>query len=288
MIKFEFDVCDFDPEQIFKCGQCFRWEKQKDASYIGIVKDRYARVYLENADDFSGRLIIEDASPLSDREFWENYFDLKRDYLKIKKHLSARDEKIGKAILFGEGIRILKQDVFETIISFIISQNSNIPRIKKCINAISKEFGKKISSENGDEFYAFPTIEELANATSDELKALKLGYRAEYITGTTNKIRQNIAEFDKLCDMKYDDAREFLLTLPGVGPKVADCILLFGLGKFGAFPIDVWVKRVMHEIYGFDLNDLKGMKAFAEKAFGEYGGIAQQYLFYYIRSVSKN
>ncbi|MGP1570091.1 MAG: DNA-3-methyladenine glycosylase family protein [Eubacteriales bacterium] len=285
MSKFEFEVCDFDLRQIFECGQCFRWEAQKDGSYLGIVSSVAAKLSLEKSGKYSGKLTIDTQGAVSEKEFWEDYLDLLRDYTEIKRELSQSDEKISVAISFGEGIRILKQDVFETIISFIISQNSNIPRIKKCINAICEKFGKQIVSESGEIFYAFPSVEEMAKAGVEDLKALKLGYRAEYIASATDQIYQNMEEFSKLKIMEYGQAREFLLKLKGVGPKVADCILLFALGKFEAFPIDVWVKRVMHEIYGFDEKDLRSMSRYAKEKFKDKGGIAQQYLFYYMRSM---
>lgn len=286
MEKLELQVRDFDLEQIFECGQCFRFEKKEDGSYLGIVAGIVVKLSIKKSGEFSGKLTVETNSKKIDKEFWETYLDLNRDYGQIKRKLSERDDKIAHAISFGEGIRILKQDIFETIISFIVSQNNNIPRIKKCINLICEKFGKKIVDINGEEYYSFPSIEELSRATVSDLVALKLGYRAKYIVSATNQIQQNLEGFNELKNMGYVEAREFLLNLTGIGPKVANCILLFALGKFEAFPIDIWVRRVMHEIYGFDEKDLRGMVNYAESQFGENGGIAQQYLFYYMRLVN--
>lgn len=296
----EFEVKNFDLDHIFDCGQCFRFEpctelknsreSIRDNAYIGIAGGRVAFLTFEGKADFAGKLTIElldnnNEALASTKEFWEEYLDLSRDYGKIKEEFSKRDEKLATAIKYGEGIRILKQEPFETIISFIISQNSNIPRIKKCINVISEKYGKFLGEYNGDKYYAFPTISELSLATKEELMDLKLGYRADYIVKTVAQIQENLAEFERLPELDYSQARDYLLGLTGIGPKVADCILLFGLSRVEAFPIDVWVKRVMHEVYGFKENDLKGMKAFASENFGKFGGIAQQYLFYYIRQV---
>lgn len=286
MEKLELQVRDFDLVQIFECGQCFRWERQADGSYFGIVSNKAVYISLENRDNYSGVLTIEAKNAVADRAFWESYFDLSRDYGKIKEQLAAKDKKLAVAISYGEGIRILKQDIFETIISFIVSQNSNIPRIKKCINAIAEKFGERIVCENGGAHYAFPTVFELQKAGVEDLKMLKLGYRAEYIAATSARLARNHEEFARIGEMDYKTAREFLLGLSGIGPKVADCILLFGLGKFEAFPIDVWVKRVMHDVYGFDEKDTKGMNEYAATHFGDNGGIAQQYLFYYIRTLA--
>lgn len=285
MASLELQVRDFDLEQIFECGQCFRWDRREDGSYLGVAGQSLAKMSMAQESGFLKIELLRSGDG-EDENFWKKYLDLDRDYGKIKEELCRKDEKIREAVEFGSGIRILSQDPFEMVISFIISQNSNIPRIKKCINSISEKYGKKIGDYEGRTYYAFPTPNALAKATEAELMDLKLGYRAAYIVKTVSIILGNMDNFDRIESMEYEEAKEFLLRLSGIGPKVADCILLFGLRHFHAFPIDVWVKRIMHEAYGFEEKDLKGMQDFAKEKFGENAGLAQQYLFYYIRGNS--
>lgn len=277
IIKFT-DIRDFDPDQIFDCGQCFRWEKTgsgtgaEDSFWQGIAGGRHARV-----DFADGVLTIED-SMLEDclctkkeaREFWHSYFDLDRDYAAIKRKLSRGDKVMKAAIKEGSGIRILRQEPWETLISFIISQNNNIPRIKGCINALADTLG-----ENGN----LPTPEVLAGADVSDLAPCRLGYRDRYL----------IEAAGQYLEWGMPDSTEGLLKFSGVGPKVANCIGLFGLGLVDSFPIDVWMRRVMNRLYGIEENDTKEMAAFAREHFAPFGGIAQQYLFYYIthKSVDK-
>lgn len=274
-------VRDFDCAEIFDCGQCFRWEPEQDGSYSGIAGGVCANVRFE-ADDpgampgtSSGRVLIRGlcGSDAGDPEFWSRYLDLNRDYGMIKVRLTADDPVMAEAIGFGSGIRILNQDLWETIVSFIISQNNNIPRIKGCIGRLAEGFGERCAGG-----FDLPTAETLASLSVDDLAPVRLGYRARYLIETAKCVAENglpgsFGELSALC---------------GVGPKVANCIALFGMGIRDSFPIDVWVRRVMAECYGFDENDMKGMAAFARERFGELGGYAQQYLFYYIREKSKN
>ncbi len=290
-------VRDFDPDQIFDCGQCFRWEKQPDGSYIGPALGVVARVSYESG----GRLVIEKLAgsrPLLEEE-WRHYFDLDRDYGEIKKLLSSKDDILAEAIKYGQGIRILNQDKWETLISFIISQNNNIPRIKKCIEKLCERFGECIgeiscekSGSSSQESVArdpvcrwmMPRPQVLAALSPEDLEDVRLGYRARYIIETARAVSADGGETLKRTEaMTSSEAYQYLTGLCGVGPKVANCIMLFSMGKCDSFPIDVWVRRVMSELYGFSESDVRGMRSFAAEHFGEYGGIAQQYLFYYIR-----
>lgn len=257
---------DFNLDHIFDCGQCFRWEKQEDGSYIGQAFGRQVRMSFdyENESLDCGNLTIYGSDRNDFEKIWKSYLDLDTDYGKIKKELEKKDKIIGEAIKYGSGIRILKQDLWETIVSFIISQNNNIPRIKAGINKLAEVFG-----EDGN----VPTVEKLASLEPEQLEPIRLGYRAKYLVQAARQISED--GFDRY----YDSLTE----LYGVGPKVANCIALFGQHKMNSFPIDVWVKRVMNRLYGFAENDMKGMAKFAEERFGELGGIAQQYLFYYVR-----
>ena len=289
MNEFEYilnvDIDSFNLVHIFECGQCFRWEKQDDESYIGVIKDTVLRVKI-----LDGKVHVKGVTLLDNiEEYLKVYFDLDTDYNKYKSKLSSKDEYLKRSIEFGYGIRILNQDLWEIIISFIISANNNIPRIKKIINAISKEYGNKIMFD-GKEYYTFPTVEMLSKATVEELRKLGLGFRDKRVYNTTHMILENKIDLENL--KTIDDTlkmKEELLKLDGVGEKVADCILLFALCRRDAFPVDVWVRRVMNDLYIHSDNeeklDKKMIRNIAEDKFEDIAGIAQQYLFYWRREV---
>lgn len=274
----------FNLENIFECGQCFRWNKETDNSYTGIWKENVVNVKKENDDYiFTG---VSNSSNF-EQEIVQ-YFDLNRDYETIKKELSKIDKYMEISIKYGEGIRILNQDLWETIISFIISANNNIPRIKGIIERLSEKYGKQIEWQ-GNKYYTFPSPEELKNVTVEEYRKLGLGFRDIRLYETTQKIINNeinLKELEKNSDTQ--EVRNKLLTLSGVGPKVADCILLFStLKRFEVFPIDVWVRRVMNDLYIKEKDENKVNKKQIEKIanekFGNLAGLAQQYLFYWRR-----
>ncbi len=275
-IHIEENVGDFCPEHIFECGQCFRWNREEDGSYTGTAHGKTVNLRLETGEGGKkdeGVLIIENASRKDYESIWRDYLDMDRDYGAVKERLSKSDPVMEKAVRTGTGIRILRQDLWETILSFIISQNNNIPRIKGCIERLAALAGERLDDFRGEERYALPSAEKLASMEADDLAPVRLGYRAPYLIKTARMVVKNgLPE-------NYED----IMTLSGVGPKVAGCISLFGLHNMSSFPIDVWVRRVMNRMYGFDEKDVKGMAAFAEERFGDLGGIAQQYLFYYIR-----
>lgn len=234
----------FNPIHIFECGQCFRWNKQKDGSYTGVVKN--AVVNVKEQED---KIKINAMLDVDINEFCEDYFDLKTDYNKIKETLSKIDKHLKKSIEYGNGIRILHQDLWETLISFIISANNNIPRIKKTIEKLAQKFGNKIIYQ-GVEYYTFPTPDELSNASVEELRKLGLGFRDKRVWETTQMVVNNkmlLKELEQENDIEV--LREKLKEFPGVGDKVADCIMLFSLKKLEVFPVDVWVRRVMNELY---------------------------------------
>lgn len=278
-------VTDFHPDHIFDCGQAFRWEKQDDGSYTGIAGSRIANIQFEPYENekTTGRLIINSVSDDDSEQFWEDYLDLKRDYGKIKASLS-RDPVMAEAITYGEGIRLLQQEPWETLVSFIISQNNHIPRIKKCIESLSENFGDKAGEYDGKVFYTLPSPEKLASLTEEDLQVCRLGYRAKYLIATAQKVcTEGIGVLNEtaLPHVSSAEAYEYITGFTGVGPKVANCIMLFALGKYDSFPLDVWMKRVMEQEYG--LSSVKEMAEFAADNFGKYGGFAQQYLFYYVR-----
>ena len=280
------NVTSFEPKHIFECGQCFRWDEGKDGSYTGVVKNNVINVKkVDNSVLFSGM----GADVLE--ELVTDYFDLDRNYEDIKSKLSKIDTYLANSIEYGSGIRILNQDLWETIISFIISANNNIPRIKGIINRISQKYGNKITWNN-NEYYTFPTVENLAKASVQDLRELGLGFRDVRVYETTHKILNNEVDLIKLHEEKdTSKVRDTLLTLSGVGPKVADCILLFStLKRFDVFPIDVWVRRVMNELYIKNDDETKVNKKEIEKLakekYGNLEGLAQQYLFYWKRDTA--
>lgn len=278
-------VKDFNTDHIFDCGQCFRWNREADGSYTGIAGNRPANIAYRD-----GRVVIDNADD-GELDFWRNYLDLDRDYGQIKQTLAAEDEVIRNAIDYGQGIRILNQNRWETIISFIISQNNNIPRIKGCIENLCRNFGEYAGAYRGEEYYSMPKPQVLASLDIEDLAPVRLGYRAKYIIETSKKIAADGGT--EFLDSAFDesspgnDVYEYLTGLCGVGPKVANCIMLFCMQQYDSFPVDVWVKRVMNRLYGFNESDIKGMKKFAADKYMNLGGFAQQYLFYYIRSLEK-
>ena len=276
-------IKSFNLEHIFECGQCFRWNKEQNGSYTGVFKNNVLNVKMEN-----NQIIFQGICEEDIKKTVEEYFDLKRDYEKIKKSLSKIDEPLKTSIEYGSGIRLLNQDLWETIISFIISANNNIPRIKEIIERLSKQYGKAIIW-NEKTYYTFPTVEELSKASVEDLRKLGLGFRDQRVYETTKLILTKQVNLEELETKKSsEEIREILLTLPGVGPKVADCIMLFSTLKcLDVFPIDVWVRRVMNELY-FKLPEESKLKreqieALAKEKYGDLAGIAQQYLFYWKR-----
>ena len=256
---------DFALDDTLDCGQAFRWEKISDNAYHGAFLNKQLTISCENGSDL---FRLHDTTEQDFLNIWKDYFDLDTDYGEIKRRFSS-DETLAKACAFAGGIRILRQDSWESLSSFIISQNNNIPRIRKNIEALCDSYGERIN----DDFAAFPSPEALASAKEDDLAKLRLGYRSRYIIESSKQYLND----------GPPSTREGLLSFCGIGPKVADCIMLFGLHQVAAFPIDTWVKHIMNDMYGFDEKDVKGMQRFADERFGELAGYAQQYLFYYYR-----
>lgn len=280
------NATSFEPKHIFECGQCFRWDEELDGSYTGIVKNNVI-----NVKKVDNRVVFLSMGADNLKELVTDYFDLDRDYEKIKNTLSKVDEFLENSIEYGSGIRILNQDLWETIISFIISANNNIPRIKGIINRLSQKYGNMIEWR-GKEYYTFPTVERLAEATVEDLRNVGLGFRDVRVYETTRKVLKKQVDLNQLHKEKdTTKVRDILLTLDGVGPKVADCILLFStLKRFDVFPIDVWVRRVMNDLYIKNEDETKVNKKeierLAKEKYGNLEGIAQQYLFYWKRDTA--
>lgn len=278
-------VRNFELAHIFECGQCFRWNKQENGNYIGVAFGRVIEVEKKGED-----VIIFNTTEDEFNSIWSNYFDLYRDYSEIKNVL-GKDSILEKSVEFGHGIRILRQDSFELIVSFIISANNRIPMIKRAIEKISQKWGNELEYK-GKKYFAFPTIEQLNKATEEELEKCGTGFRAKYIKNTVDNIYANTIKKDQY-DEKYDIdwiksqeddiCHKELQKFMGIGPKVADCIMLFSMQKYSAFPVDVWVKRAMHYFYLAPDVSLKKIREFGINKFGELSGFAQQYLFYYAR-----
>ena len=274
----------FRLKDIFECGQCFRWNEEEDGSYVGIWNNNVVSVRQNGQDVFFEGICLD--GNLEDEV--NSYFDLDRDYEEIKKKLLKVDENMRISIKYGDGIRILNQDLWETIISFIISANNNIPRIKGIIERLAKAYGKEIKFK-GKSYYTFPSADELKDVTVEEYRKLGLGFRDIRLYETTKMILEKKVDLEELKkNPKTLEVREKLLTLSGVGPKVADCILLFStLKRFEVFPIDVWVRRVMNDLYIKEPDESKVSKKKIEKLatekFGDLAGMAQQYLFYWRR-----
>lgn len=284
------NVKDFNIKQILECGQCFRWERISDTNYVIIAYRRVIEV-IQNGSTVT----IINTNMKDFNEIWKNYFDLNVDYEKIKEELS-KDELLRKSVEFGYGIRILNQDPFEMLISFIISARNSIPSIMKTIKKISEKWGDKIEY-NGNVYYAFPTPEQLKEAILDEIKETGASFRSKYIVDTiakvnaANEAKRNGTLNDELqqFDLEYikslpvDECHKALQNFMGVGAKVADCIMLFSMSKHSAFPVDVWIKRAMIHFYLAPDVSLNKIRVFGREKFGELAGLAQQYLFYYAR-----
>lgn len=248
------------------CGQCFRWSENEDGSWHCVVQDKKVDAYTENQ-----KLYICGDVCDGDKAFWQSYFDLDRDYSLVCEKLKS-DKWLKKAIEAYPGIRILKQDPWETLISFIISQNNNIPRIKGIIERLCTCFGEDLGG--GD--FSFPSAERLAAMNESDLAPIRSGFRAKYILDAAKRVANGEINLCKIARMPMDEARHELQKIKGVGPKVAECALLYGFGRVEAFPVDVWVKRIMQELYP------EGLPACTENV----EGIAQQYLFHWRRNVS--
>lgn len=269
------DLCHFDPVHTFECGQCFRWNKLNDSHWSCVVKGIGIELEWNGKD-----LIFHNTSEEEYKSIWFQYFDFGRDYGIIKETLSRNDPIMAEAIRFGHGIRLLKQDFNEMLISFLISQNNGIPRIKKIIGSISKTFGEATADLRD---YSFPSIERLAALSLEDLKIIKAGYRDKYILRASQQIFNKEVDLNTIINGNTYMARKEMLKLFGVGEKVADCILLFSGTRYDIFPVDRWVKRVMAELYlGYEA-DYDELYAFAQQKYGELSGFAQQYLFYYAR-----
>ena len=253
----------FNLKQTLECGQCFRFTENEDGVFCGVAFNK------ELAFRADGDLLYINCEQSFADEFIAPYLNFDEDYDYINSILSE-DKTLKSAIEYAGGIRILRQEPWETLCSFIISQNNNIKRIAGIIDRLCENFGDPIE----DGRYTFPSAEKLSSLFPEDLAPIRSGFRAKYIIDAAKKVYSGEVNFKEIENADIDSAREMLMQISGVGPKVADCVLLFGFHKLEAFPKDVWIKRIMETYYP------NGLPEFAIK----YGGIAQQYLFHYIRT----
>lgn len=273
----ELNVECFNLKYTLECGQCFRWECIEDNTYIGVIEDRVIKIKQQG-----NKLLIWSSLTTNLEQAVSKYFDLTKDYSFLEKEIAKIDKNVEESLKYSSGIRILNQPLFETIISYIISANNNIKRISRSVKDISRKYGKKVLFEN-NEYYLFPTLEEIANITIDDLLECGTGFRARYIKNVINYFLDNKSFLMNLENMDTENARKSLMSLMGVGPKVADCILLFSLKRGEVFPIDVWVKRIMEKLYFKDNTSIKEISEYAKDKFGKHAGIVQQHLFHNVR-----
>ena len=268
----------FNPTHIFECGQCFNFNIEEDGSYTAVHLGRIINV-LQKED----HVLIRNVSLDEFYEIFYDYFDLGTDYSEIKKDLSE-NEILKTASDYGYGIRILNQEMFETVISFIISANNGITRIKNSIKIISERYGNYIGEYMGRKYYAFPRPEVLAKVDPLELREFaRVGFRDVRIVEASKMVADGYLDFDIDQTLSTEDLKEKLMEMPGIGPKVADCILLFTYHRRETFPVDVWIKRVMETLFIGHEVPKKQVDDYAREYFGKLAGYAQQYLFYYGR-----
>lgn len=257
------DIRNFTLSETLDCGQAFRWRETEDGAFEGVAFGKYLKL----AADKEG-VILYDTSEEDFLNIWKDYFDLDRDYGEIIEAISE-NEVLKTASGFAGGIRILRQDPWEALCSFIISQNNNIPRIKGIVERLCATFGEEIK----EGFYSFPTAEKIAALTLEDLAPLRSGFRAKYILDGAKRVASGEIDLDALKELALDEARQELMKIYGVGEKVADCTLLFGLSHIDAFPKDVWIKKAMAKLFDGSLPECAA----------PYAGIAQQYIFHYAR-----
>lgn len=258
------EISSFNLEQTLECGQCFRWEKLSPDKYYGVAYGKALTISQQ------GQTVTLHNCTRADFEgIWFNYFDLGTDYDEIKNELAQLHPVLKDAQQYAPGIRILRQEPWEALCSFIISQNNNIPRIKGIIKRLCEAFGEKLEGNN----YSFPTAEVLSKYTADDLAILKSGFRAKYIVDASQRVANKEVDLNNVISLPTEQARQELIKIKGVGPKVADCTMLYGMGKTDCFPLDVWMKRAIQVLF----------PTLTPQSFGKNAGVAQQYIFHYSR-----
>ncbi len=279
----------FNLDYTLSCGQVFRWEKENGWWY-GIVDGNSLKVRQEG-DELLFSAYPEDVA----EEFIKSYFRLDDDLFNIVQSIN-KDVKINKAIRQFNGLRIVRQSVWDCLISYVCATNASIAVIENMLRNLSEKFGDEIIV-NGKAFFSFPKVKKLAKASVNEIKLCNVGYRARFLSEIAKQVENNPNLLEELRNSDYLELRDELRSLPGVGPKVADCVSLFAFDKLEAFPIDVWIRRVIYLIKGaaiprtkygteksLTVSEYTALSSFARRHYGKFAGYAQEYLYYYIRS----
>lgn len=280
MKKYKLKVNEYFKLSKILYGQCFRWRLCDDGKYVGIVDNNVIKIWQENDDVYFYGMDNKNIE-----EFVYKYFDMCTDYKKIVENISknSKNKLLNEIIEYSKGTRILNQSMFEIVISYIFSASNNIPRIENSIEKLSQLYGNRLEFENNI-YYSFPTKEQLKNVSADELKEkIRIGYRAPYVEHTVKDILSGEYDLDNISKLDTDVARNELLELQGVGPKVADCILLFSMQKKDVFPIDTWIQKVIKRFFNNEDLNKKQMQLLIDKEFGQYKGIINHYMFYWGR-----
>lgn len=257
---------NFSLAQICDSGQCFRMVKREDNRYSVVAFGRYLEI------EQDGKECVFHCDEKEFDELWKGYFDLETDYGYYIAQINPNDKYLNQAAQFGFGIRILRQELWEMIASFLISQQNNIVRIRRCINNICERYGEERIDPHGEKYYTFPAPEKLAFLPEDELKECNLGYRSKYVVRTARSIAEGSIDLEAVRDMPYKKAKKELLTLFGVGEKVTECICLFGLHHLQAFPVDTHIMQALEKHY---------KRGFPKRRYKGYEGVMQQYIFYW-------
>jgi N-glycosylase/DNA lyase len=273
----ELEIEHINLEATFFNGQCFRWNRCSKDSYIGIINSKVYEIKNVNKSIYRIYNANED-----ERAFFENYFDLQNNYIEIEYFLYNYDDILKKSILFGRGMHLLRQDIWETTISFILSIQKNIPSIRKTIESLCMRFGDEIKYKDKI-FYSFPDVEKLKDVKCEEIMQSKCGFRARGVLDAARKVADREVDLNKLYLMSDRDAKYELKKIRGIGEKVADCILLFALSRYRSCPVDTWVKAGLDYFYNIEDKTEEGYRNFASVKWGENAGFAQQYLFHYLR-----
>lgn len=280
---------EFSLSETLECGQFFRYYKIEDKKYNILAGNKL--IEIEDNEEYLECCIYTEDEAVEEKNVYmlNNLFDFNTNYEEIKEVLSQNDEVMQEAIKLCGGIHLMNQEPFETLLSFIISQNNNIPRIKSIIGRLSKSFGEEINyNKDGEEFFGFPSCEKLIDVSIDDFsEKCGTGFRSKYLADAIKSVNDGkiIVNAEETKDMTTDSIREMLMTIYGVGRKVSDCCLLFAYKRKEVYPIDVWIKRITQELY-FDAQEISNdeLQKFALEKFGEYAGFAQQYLFHYARN----
>ena len=260
------------------CGQIFRFEEENDNSYTVILSDRIINIK-QNKDE----LIVKSSNENNLENIIIKYFDLDYDYERINKELIKTDSNNIDIINSCKGLKMINEPKFETIISYILSSNNKVPQIKKALDNISKTYGKRVLFNN-KEYFLFPSLDEISSCDIETLRNCKTGFRDKYIYEFVQKLIDREFDIDSIDNMDSIDALNYLKTLNGVGDKVASCILLFAYHRFDVFPIDTWVKKYMKEKY--NIEGIDKIQKFVKNKYGNYSGLAIQYMFHYKRNKS--